>query len=115
MILLPDILASEKSEIRKIAKKYAQELWTIPFDKGIVAYVKTNNELFVHPARWHVCLLCGEIEHPEIFLDPNHKCTSLSSYEFPLFVKTSWMKLEDFFLSEISLEILKERKSNQEK
>lgn len=104
MILLPDILASEKSEIREIAKKYAQELWTIPFDKGIVAYVKTNNELFVHPARWRYCFKCGLILRTTLGKDTktkdetiNHSCI-LEFEDVPLLVKTSWFQLRKFFL-----------------
>jgi hypothetical protein len=104
VILLPDILASEKSEIREIAKKYAQELWTIPFDKGIVAYVKTNNKLFVHPARWRYCFKCGLILKTILGKDTktkdetiNHSCI-LEFEDVPLLVKTSWFQLRKFFL-----------------
>ncbi len=104
MILLPDILDSEKSEIRETAKKFAQELWTIPFDKGIVAYVKTNNLLFVHPARWRYCFKCGLILRTILGRDTktkdeaaNHSCI-LEFEDVPLLVKTSWFQLRKFFL-----------------
>jgi len=101
---MPDILSSEKTEIRVLAQRYAQSLWTIPFDKGIVAYVKTEKELFVHPARWRYCFKCGMIlksslskkNEPEDETT-DHSCV-LEFEEVPLLIKTSWFKLKEFFL-----------------
>ncbi|MCE7740963.1 MAG: hypothetical protein GOP50_00770 [Candidatus Heimdallarchaeota archaeon] len=101
---MPDILSSEKSEIRAMAQRYAQSLWTIPFDKGIVAYVKTNNELFVHPARWRFCFKCGMILKTSLSkkVEPNDETTDhsciLEFEEVPLLIKTSWFQLRKFFL-----------------
>lgn len=111
---MPDITDRKKELIRSIAKKYCSILSKIPFEEGILLYSESYQKLSMSSARWRICLLCGEIGHPEIFSYSSHKCTSLSSYEFPILVKTSWIKLEDFFLSEISLEILKERNLNLE-
>lgn len=104
VIVVPDILATEKSEIRAIAQRYAQSLWTIPFDKGIVAYIKTEKELFVHPARWRYCFKCGMILKASlsknIDLDDeakDHSCV-LEFEEIPLLIKTSWFQLRKFFL-----------------
>ncbi len=103
---MPDILSSEKSEIRAIAQKYAQSLWTIPFDKGIVAYVKTNNKLFIHPARWRFCFKCGMILKTSLSKKvdtedetKDHSCI-LEFEEVPLLIKTSWFQLRKFFLIE---------------
>ena len=104
MINLPDILSSEKSEIREIAKKFARSFWTIPFNKGFVAFVKTNNGLFIHPARWRYCFKCGMVLKTNLSKNDksddeaiNHSCI-LESEDFPLLVKTSWIKLRKFFL-----------------
>lgn len=112
---MPDITDRKKEKIRILADKYCTFLSKIPFEEGVLLYSKTYQKLFMRSARWRICLLCGKISHPEGFLDYDHKCSSLSSYDFPILVKTSWMKLEDFFLPETSLEILKERKLNPEK
>lgn len=105
-MLLPDILAAEKVEIKSIAVKYARSLWTIPFDKGIVAYTRTNNKLFVHPARWRYCFKCGMILKANLVKDleledetTNHSCI-LEFEDVPLLIKTSWYKLREFFLKE---------------
>jgi hypothetical protein len=104
VLFLPDILAAEKAEIKSIATKYARSLWTIPFDKGIVAYTRTSNELFVHPARWRYCFKCGMILKANLVKDPeledettNHSCI-LEFEDIPLLIKTSWFKLREFFL-----------------
>ena len=103
---MPDILAAEKAEIISLATKFARSLWTIPFDKGIVAYVRTNNKLFVHPARWRYCFKCGMVLKANLVKDPeledettNHSCI-LEFEDVPLLIKTSWFKLRDFFLKE---------------
>jgi len=106
VLILPDILTSEKSEIRALAQKYAHSLWTIPFDKGIVAYVKTEKELFVHPARWRFCFKCGLILRSSLSKKTqsddeatDHSCV-LEFEEVPLLIKTSWFKLKKFFLED---------------
>ena len=104
---MPDITDRKKELIRTIAKKYCSILSKIPFEEGISLYSETYQKLSISSARWRVCLLCGEIGYPELFLDSNHKCYSLLSYDFPILVKTSWIKLEDFFLNEKHLELLK--------
>lgn len=103
---MPDILSAEKAEIKSIAVKYARSLWTLPFDKGIVAFVKTNDGLFVHPARWRYCFKCGMILKANLVKDPeledettNHSCV-LEFEDVPLLIKTSWFKLREFFLKE---------------
>jgi len=104
---MPDITDEKKNQIRIIAEKYSSILSKIPFEEGISIYSKTYQALHIQSARWRICLLCGEIRHPEDFTYYNHKCTPLSSYDFPIFVKTSWMKLEDFFLSDRFVNVLK--------
>jgi hypothetical protein len=103
---VPDILAAEKAEIKSIAVKYARSLWTIPFDKGIVAYTRTNNNLFVHPARWRYCFKCGMILKANLSKaseledeTTDHSCI-LEFEDVPLLIKTSWFKLRDFFIKE---------------
>lgn len=112
---MPDILAAEKAEIKSIAVKYARSLWTIPFDKGIVAYTRTNNNLFIHPARWRYCFKCGMILKANLVKTSdledettNHSCI-LEFEDVPLLIKTSWFKLREFFLKEKTYsEILEE-------
>ncbi|NPD88752.1 MAG: hypothetical protein HGN29_08500 [Asgard group archaeon] len=93
---MPDILDKEKSQIRELAKEYAVSMWKIPFNEGLVLYVKTNNELHKHPARWKYCLKCGEINKKEQ-LD-NHRCLKKLE-DFPILIQTSWIQLKKFFLT----------------
>ncbi len=112
---MPDILSSEKAEIREIAKSYAQALWTIPFNKGFIAYIKTSDEISVHPARWRYCFKCGMILRTNLVKNDetadetrNHACI-LEFEDIPLLIKTSWIKLRKFFLiDENHKKILKE-------
>ena len=103
--VMPDITDEEKSEIREIAGRYANSLWKVLFNEGLVLYVKSNNELYIHPARWKYCLRCGEINKKEKM--ENHKCL-LDVEEFPIVIQTSWFKLKNFFLSERYKEIMKD-------
>ncbi|MFW9852307.1 MAG: hypothetical protein ACFFDS_05165 [Candidatus Thorarchaeota archaeon] len=105
---MPDITDDKKNQIRKIAEKYCYILSKIPFEEGVSIYSKTYQSLYIQSARWRFCLLCGEIKHPEDFRNNDHKCSQLSSDDFPTLVKTSWIKLEEFFLSQKFLEVLKE-------
>ncbi len=109
---MPDITDKKKEHIRIIADKYCTILSKIPFEEGVLLYSKTYQQLFMKSARWRMCLLCGEIRHPEDFTTYNHKCSPLSSYDFPIFVKTSWIRLEDFFLSDEFVDVLKWRFRN---
>ena len=102
---MPDITDAEKSQIREIAKQYATALWKIPFNEGLILYVKTNNELHIHPARWKYCMKCGDIDKKEK-MDP-HKCL-MNVEEFPILIQTSWYKLKEFFLSNLYKEFMKE-------
>ncbi len=102
---MPDITDAEKSQIREIAKQYATALWKIPFNEGLVLYVKSNNELHIHPARWKYCMKCGEIDKKEK-MDP-HKCL-MNVEEFPILIQTSWYKLKEFFLTENYKDFMKE-------
>ena len=102
---MPDITDAEKSQIRELAKQYATALWRIPFNEGLVLYVKTNNELQIHPARWKFCMKCGEIDKKEK-MDP-HKCL-MNVEEFPILIQTSWYKLKEFFLTDLYKEFMKE-------
>jgi hypothetical protein len=102
---LPDITDAEKSQIRDLSKQYATSLWRIPFNEGLVLYVKTNNELHMHPARWKYCLKCGEINKKERMDD--HKCL-LDVEDFPILIQTSWYKLKEFFLSDLYRKFMKE-------
>ena len=112
---MPDILSSEKAEIRGIAKNYSQTLWTIPFSKGFIAYIKTSDEISIHPARWRYCFKCGMILRTNLVKNDetedqtrNHACI-LEFEDIPLLIKTSWIKLRKFFLIyEKYKEILKE-------
>jgi hypothetical protein len=105
---MPDITDEKKNQIRLIAEKYSIILSRIPFEEGVSIYSKTYQALYIQSARWRFCLLCGKIKHPEDFRKSDHKCAYLSSNDFPILVKTSWIKLEDFFLSRDFLDILKE-------
>ena len=103
---MPDITDSEKSEIREIAGEFAASLWKIPFNDGLILYVKTNEELFIHPARWKYCLKCGIIDKKEKM--ENHHCL-MDVREFPILIQTSWFKLKAFFLGEeIYMKFLKD-------
>ncbi len=102
---LPDITDAEKSQIRELSKQYATSLWRISFNEGLVLYVKTNNELHIHPARWKYCLKCGEINKKEK-LDA-HKCL-LDVEDFPILIQTSWYKLKEFFLTDLYKKFMKE-------
>ena len=112
---MPDILSSEKAKIRAIAKNYAQALWTIPFNKGFIAYINTSDLLSVHPARWRYCFKCGMILRTNLVKNDetndetkNHACI-LEFEDIPLLIKTSWIKLRKFFLiDENHKKILKE-------
>ena len=104
-LVLPDITDAEKSQIRAIAKQYANAIWKIPFNEGLILYVKTNNELNIHPARWKYCMKCGEIDKKEK-MDP-HKCL-LDVEDFPILIQTSWYKLKEFFLTNLYKEFMKE-------
>ena len=105
---MPDITNEKKKRIRMIAEKYSIILSKIPFEEGVNIYSKTYQSLYIQSARWRFCLLCGKIKHPEEFKQKDHKCSQLSSNDFPILVKTSWVKLEEFFLSRKFLDILKE-------
>lgn len=100
---MPDISDKKKEQIRVIARKYCSILSQVPFEEGVLLYSKTFQNLFISSARWRICLLCGEIESPEFFKSSKHKCKSHFPYDFPIIVKTSWMKLESFFLSKVVL------------
>ncbi|MCG3216433.1 MAG: hypothetical protein KAS63_06915 [Candidatus Heimdallarchaeota archaeon] len=102
---MPDITDTEKSQIREIAKEYATALWRIPFNDGLVLYVKTNNELHIHPARWKYCLKCGEINKKERM--NKHRCL-IDVEDFPILIQTSWYKLKEFFLTDLYKEFMKE-------
>lgn len=106
---MPDIRETEKSQIREIAKEYSSVLWQIPFSEGLILYVKTNNELYVHPARWRYCLKCGQIMKKEKLdeMDADHSCL-LDVEEFPILIQTSWYKLKEFFLTDTYKKIMKE-------
>jgi hypothetical protein len=106
---MPDITDRKKELIRSIVKRYCSILSKIPFEEGVLLYSETYQKLSMSSARWRVCLLCGEIAYPEFFLGSNHKCSSLISYDFPILVKTSWIKLEEFFLNENHIELLKRK------
>jgi hypothetical protein len=105
VITLPDILDKEKSQIRELAKEYAVSLWKIPFNEGLILYVKTNNELHKHPARWKYCLKCGEINKKEQM--DNHRCLK-EIEDFPVLIQTSWIQLKKFFLSTQYKKLMKE-------
>ncbi len=105
---MPDITNEKKNQIRIIAEKYSIILSKIPFEEGVSIYSKTYQALHIQSARWRFCLLCGKIKYPEGFRKNNHKCAYFSSNDFPILVKTSWIKLENFFLSRKFLDILKE-------
>ena len=102
---LPDITDAEKSQIREISKQYATSMWRIPFNEGLVLYVKTNNELHIHPARWKYCLKCGEINKKENM--DEHKCL-MDVEDFPILIQTSWYKLKEFFLTDLYKKFMKE-------
>ncbi|MCG3222544.1 MAG: hypothetical protein H7641_14280 [Candidatus Heimdallarchaeota archaeon] len=102
---MPDILDKEKSQIRELAKEYAVSMWKIPFNEGLVLYVKTNNELHKHPARWKYCLKCGEINKKEKM--DNHRCLK-EIEDFPVLIQTSWIQLKKFFLSNRFRKLMKE-------
>ena len=104
---MPDITDKKKELIRTMVKKYCSILSKIPFEEGVHLYTETYQKLYISSARWRVCLLCGEIGYPEVFKDSGHKCSSSLSQEFPIIIKTSWIKLEEFFLKENHLELLK--------
>ena len=102
---MPDITDAEKSQIREIAKQYATALWKISFNEGLVLYVKSNNELHIHPARWKYCLKCGEINKKEKM--DEHRCL-MDVEDFPILIQTSWYKLKEFFLTDLYKEFMKE-------
>jgi hypothetical protein len=111
---LPDITDAEKSQIREIAKQYAVSIWRIPFNEGLILYVKTNEKLNIHPARWKFCLKCGDILKSKTQKDlkegeelEKHKCL-LDVHDFPVLIKTSWYKLKEFFLTDTYKEFMKE-------
>ena len=105
MIILPDILDKEKSQIRELAKKYAVSIWKIPFNEGLILFVKTYNELHKHPARWKFCLKCGEIDKKEKM--DGHRCLE-EIEDFPVLIQTSWIQLKKFFLTNQYKKLMKE-------
>lgn len=105
MIILPDILDKEKSQIRELAKEYAVSIWKIPFNEGLILFVKTNNELHKHPARWKFCLKCGEIDKKEKM--DGHRCLE-EIEDFPVLIQTSWIQLKKFFLTNQYKKLMKE-------
>jgi hypothetical protein len=106
---MPDITDKNKRLIKMILRKYSQILTRIPFEDGLSLYTETYNELLVSSARWRICLLCGEIRRSSNFTALNHDCSPTIYHNFPILVKTSWIKLQEFFLSERFLELLRER------
>jgi len=122
---VPDITDIEKSEIREIAKNYAHSLLRIPFNEGFIVYSKTDQALYIHPARWKICLKCGIIDKKEKMLTKSdldrikdnkkkdlatkhiHRCFG-DMDDFPLITQTSWIKLKNFFLSSHCINILEE-------
>jgi hypothetical protein len=106
---MPDITNKNKQLIKMIFRKYCQILANIPFEDGLTLYTETYKELLVSSARWRICLLCGEIRRSSNFSTQNHDCSPTIYHNFPILVKTSWIKLQDFFLSERFLELLRER------
>ena len=105
---MPDITNEKKRLIRGIAEKYCSILSKIPFENGVRIYSKTYQTLHSKSARWKLCLLCGEIKRTEDFKGKNHEGIQTSFYYLPILVKTSWIKLQDFFLSEIFIDVLTE-------
>ncbi|NPD88746.1 MAG: hypothetical protein HGN29_08470 [Asgard group archaeon] len=106
---MPDITDKNKQLIRIILRKYCQVLSRIPFEDGLVVYSETYKELYVSSARWKLCLLCGEIKGSNTFTAQSHDCSPSIYQNFPILVKTSWIKLQDFFLSDRFLNLLRER------
>lgn len=111
---LPDITDAEKSQIREIAKQYALSIWRIPFNEGLILYVRTSDKLSIHPARWKYCLKCGEIIKTktkkvlkEGEKEEKHSCL-LDVQDFPVLIKTSWYKLKEYFLTDSYKEIMKD-------
>lgn len=102
---LPDIRDTEKSQIREIAKEFSSILLQIPFSEGLILYARTNNELYVHPARWRFCLKCGEINKTDKM--ENHHCL-MDVEEFPILIQTSWYKLKKFFLTDKFKDFMKD-------
>ena len=102
---LPDILDSEKAQIREIAAQFAQNLWKVSFSEGLKAYVKSSEEIYFYPARWKYCFKCGEIDKKEAMAE--HEC-ALEFKDFPIVVQTSWYKLKEFFLTDRYSLLLKE-------
>jgi len=111
---LPDITDAEKSQIREIARQYAVSIWRISFNEGLILYVKTNEKLNIHPARWKYCLKCGDIIKIKTKKDlregeevEKHQCL-LDVQDFPVLIKTSWYKLKEFFLTNTHIKFMKE-------
>ena len=107
--VLPDITNKNKQRIKKILIQYCRILAKIPFEDGLELYSETYKELQVSSARWRICLLCGEIRRSNDFTANNHECYPSTYHNFPILVKTSWIKLQDFFLSDRFLDLLRER------
>lgn len=113
---MPDITDEKKRLIRGMAEKYCSILSRVPFENGVRIYLKTYQTLYSKSARWKLCLLCGKIKHTEDFKGNNHEGIQTSFYSLPILVKTSWIKLQDFFLSEKFIDALTEsRLENEEK
>ena len=106
---LPDITNKNKQLIKLILRKYCQILSKVSFENGLTLYTETYNELYISSARWKVCLLCGEIRSLNNFETEEHDCSPTIYHNFPILVKTSWIKLQDFFLSDRFLNLLRER------
>ena len=106
---LPDITDQNKKLIKMLLSQYCQILKRISFENGITLYTETFNELYTSSARWKVCLLCGEIRRLNGFVIRNHDCSPILYHNFPILVQTSWINLQDFFLSDKFLNLLRER------
>ena len=107
---MPDIPSANKKLIRSKAKDFVNNLWDSSFKDSFMTYDVTLRELYKHGARWNFCLLCGEIDTVEK-LTSEHDC--IKSYtnklnenhlanpkNIPMIISTSWIKLQEFFLTE---------------
>jgi len=103
---MTDMTIAQKNKIRFVAKHFAREVQGAPLDSGLAVHQDTIDELYDGSARIRICLKCGHIDSATKLKKENHSC-AYSLKSFQVLVTTSWKKLEDFFLTDRYIDVLK--------
>lgn len=82
-----NIKYEEKAVIRELTKFFVKHIWEVPFNKGLIAYTQTSDQVYLHLAGWKICLKCGEIGKKESMSNKQHTC-ALDFSGFPIITQT---------------------------